>query len=161
MSLSLNHPWINMEIINFLVYLFIYLFILTLPSCTTTQRHWRQSPPTLHVDPPFLAPSPKSPSCMVWKIAVLPSLTMLPKARLTRSYLPRPHLFHQVLSIPSCLLACPIITTLMCNYALFMIYNNTWSHQMKCKSCHHLEACQIRDSVMSSWLCVTYHGMDK
>lgn len=125
LPLWLKHPQINIEIT-------VFHFFLTLPSCTTTQRHWRQSHPTLHVDPPSLAPSPKNPSCMVWKIAVLPSLPMLPKARLTRSYLPRPHLFHQVLSIPSRRLACPVITTLVRNHALLLIYINTWSHQIKC-----------------------------
>lgn len=151
--LWLNHPRITIEITDF-------HFFLTLPSCTTIQRHWRQSRPTLHVDPPSLAPSPKNPSCMVWKIAALPCLPMLPKARLTRSFLPHPHLFHQVLSILSCWLACPVITTLLCNYTLLMIYINTWSHQMKCMLCH-LEAREKRDSVMISWFCVTYHGIHK
>lgn len=136
-----------------------FSFFLTLRSYTTTQRHWRQSRPTHHVDPLSLAPSPKNPSCMVWKIAALPSPTMLPKARLTRSYLPRPHLFHQVLSIPSCRLACPLITTLMHSYALLLIYINTWSHQIKYMQCHNLEAFEKRDSVMGSWLRVTYHGI--
>lgn len=145
LPLRVNHPQIAINTADF-------HFFLSLPSCTTTQRHWRQSRPTLHVDPPSLALSPKNPSCMVWKIAALPSLPMLPKARLTRSYLPRPHLFHQVLSIPSCRLACPVISTLVRNYDLLVIYINTWSHQMKCMRCHHLEACENRASVMGPWL---------
>lgn len=79
------------------------------PSCTTTPRPWRRSLPMPRADPHSPALSPKSQSCMVWKIAVLPTPPLLSKARLTRSYLPRPHLFHQVLSISSFLIACPTI----------------------------------------------------
>lgn len=131
-----------------------FAFLWIPPSYTTTPRHWRQSHPTLHVDPPSLALSPKNPSCMVWKIAALPSLPMLPKARLTRSYLP--HLFHQVLSIPSCSCACSVIITLVCNYDLLMIYLHIWSHQMKCMWCHL--TWDKRDPVMRSQIWLTYHS---
>ena len=63
-------------------------------SYTTTLKHSKRSHPTPREDLPCPAPFPKNPSCMVWKIAALP---MLPKARLTLSYLPHPHLYHQVL----------------------------------------------------------------
>lgn len=75
-------------------------------SCTTTLKPWRRSRPMPLVDLPSPAPCPKSPSCMVWKIAALQILPMLSKARLTLFYLPHSHLFHQVLSIFSFRAAC-------------------------------------------------------